>query len=215
MLSLYIAELRSGEGKEEQTERLLGLLPPGSRDKALSRRGAALLTALGELVRVRMMDAAGVGYEAAYGKNGKPYVPNTDNVTFSISHSGSVAAGALLTGGGEVGVDIERVDRENGVRHERIAARFYTDAERAFIDASDDRESAFYTVWTRKEAYLKYTGDGMTRPLTEVDTVRLPDGVSVVNRVIEAADGEYALSVVTPAGYMPDIENILINKIYF
>lgn len=214
MLSLYIAEL-SGEGKEEQMGRLLGLLPPESRNKALSRSGASLLTALGELVRVRMMDAAGVGYEVAYGKNGKPYVPNTDNVAFSISHSGSVAAGALLTGGGDVGVDIERVDRENRVRHERIAARFYTDAERAFIDTSDDRELSFYTVWTRKEAYLKYTGEGITRPLTEVDTVRLPDDVSVVSRIIEAADGEYALSVAANAGSMPDNEDILIHKIYY
>lgn len=215
MLSLYIAELRSGEGKEEQMERLLGLLPPESRKKALSRSGASFLTALGELVRVRMMDAACVGYEVAYGKNGKPYAPNADDVAFSISHSGSVAAGALLTGGGDVGVDIERVDRENGARHERLAARFYTDAERAFIDASEDRELAFYTVWTRKEAYLKYSGDGITRPLTEVDTVRLPDGVSVVSRVIEAGGGEYALSVVTPAGSMPDNEDIIINKIYY
>lgn len=214
MLSLYIAEL-SGEGKEEQMGRLLGLLPPESRNKVLSRRGASLLTALGELVRLRMMDAAGVGYEVAYGKNGKPYVPDADDVAFSISHSGSVAAGALLTGGGDVGVDIERVDRENGVRHERIAARFYTDAERAYIDASDDRELSFYTVWTRKEAYLKYTGEGITRPLTEVDTVRLPDDVSVVSRIIEAADGEYALSVAANAGSMPDNEDILIHKIYY
>lgn len=214
MLSLYIAEL-SGEGKEEQTGRLLGLLPPESRNKALSRKGAALLTALGELVRVRMMDAAGVGYEVAYGKNGKPYAPGADGVAFSISHSGCAAAGALLTGGGEVGVDIERVDRGNDLRHKRIAARFYTDAERAYIDASDDRELSFYTVWTRKESYLKYTGDGITHPLTEVDTVRLPDGVSVVSRVIKAAGGEYALSVAARKGCVPDIKDILIHKIYF
>lgn len=214
MLSLYLAELP--DAGEEHIEEILDMLPPASRDKALSRKGrAAALTALGELIRIRMMESAGAGYEVAYGEHGKPYSPGRRDVAFSISHSGRAAAGALLVGGGDIGIDIERIDRENDVRHERIARRFYTDAERAAIASSDDRAAAFYTVWTRKESYLKYTGDGITRPLSDIDTEHLQDVVQH-SRIITAAGGEYALSLTIPAciAGSAGIDSIEIDKIY-
>src|SRR5208282_3176253 len=71
---------------------------------------------------------------------------------------------------GPVGVDVERVRPMPDA--EEIAARFFSPRETAELKAlpSDQVPAAFFNLWTRKEACLKATGDGITKllPLTEV-----------------------------------------------
>ena len=206
MLTLYSAELR-----EAATEELIGSLPAASREKIASRKNRCE-AALGELLRLHMMQVSGAPDEVAKGRYGKPYSPSRRDISFSISHSGGFAVGALLLCScGEVGVDIERIDREKYGHRQKIAERFYTQNERMRISASFDPVTEFYLTWTRKEAYLKYTGEGITRPLLSVDTTGL-DAV-VVSRVISDSRGaEYAFSVcIGEDGAdipIPDIERI-------
>ena len=101
----------------------------------------------------RMARAAGVRNEAELrlGPYGKPYRPGRP--AFSLSHSGEWCV--LAKGDGEIGVDIEGMDR----RGLHVAARVLSPEELRWM--SDDPLPRFYTLWTWKESVMKATGQGM------------------------------------------------------
>ncbi len=100
----------------------------------------------------------------SYGPQGKPSLIDEGWLEFNMSHSGDLALYAI-TEGRAVGVDVERVRPD--VARELTEARFFTAAETDALLAlpEDGRARAFFTVWTRKEACLKATGDGLSVPL--------------------------------------------------
>jgi 4'-phosphopantetheinyl transferase len=104
-----------------------------------------------------------------YSPHGKPsLVGEEPELCFNVSHSGEVAVLAFRLGA-EVGVDIERVrDLDNPIA---LAARSFSPMERAELCAvaEERRLIAFFNGWTRKEAYVKATGSGMTAPLDRFD----------------------------------------------
>lgn len=85
-------------------------------------------------------------------------------IEFNLSHSGDWTLLAVARGRA-VGIDLERMRR--GIPHQRIAARFFTRSEAASLRdvPAAVRPGAFFTCWTRKEAYLKATGSGLGRGL--------------------------------------------------
>lgn len=89
-------------------------------------------------------------------------------VQFNVSHSGKIAMLAF-TRHREIGVDVEQVRRDFEL--DSIAARFFSAHEQVQLAALpfEDRISAFFRCWTRKEAYIKATGDGLSLPLTQFD----------------------------------------------
>ena len=95
------------------------------------------------------------------GPHGKPALAAHPQLFFNASHSGDHAAFAC-TRAGEAGVDIEQV-RGHLRRHDLIAQRFFTSAERAELAAvpEPERVRAFFDLWTRKEAFVKARGDGV------------------------------------------------------
>lgn len=95
----------------------------------------------------------------AAGPFGKPFVDAPGAPAFNVSHSGGLAVLAV-TAGFEVGVDVERVDRRLDVA--AIARRFLSPQEASLLAAlgADARVSAFFRIWTRKEARLKASGTG-------------------------------------------------------
>ena len=96
----------------------------------------------------------------AYSKGGKPSLIGGPH--FSLSHSQDLAALAVSPDR-PLGLDIERVRQID----EDIAGRFFAADEAARLRAvpEHDRTAAFFACWTRKEAYLKATGDGLLAPL--------------------------------------------------
>lgn len=88
---------------------------------------------------------------------GKPYFPDRPDLEFSLSHSGRLTLCALSAR--PVGVDIEQI-RPRGASLPRYAL---TAAEYARFQAAGGDWPAFYTLWTRKEAWCKYTGQGLRR----------------------------------------------------
>lgn len=92
------------------------------------------------------------------GPHGRPAVPG-DPVHFSLSHSGDLVMIALAEV--PVGADVEEVP---GPRTVADVAPALHPAERAELDAlaPGERPAAFARCWTRKEAYLKATGAGLT-----------------------------------------------------
>jgi 4'-phosphopantetheinyl transferase len=97
--------------------------------------------------------------EACGRQHGRPRLPGT-GLEASISHSGDVVAVAL-SHAGAVGVDVEVVGSRD---YEPLVRSVCTAAERPLVRTAAD----FYAYWTRKEAVLKATGQGLRIPMTSV-----------------------------------------------
>lgn len=114
--------------------------------------------------------------EIVRGAHGKPMLAEgAGELQFNVSHSGDW--GLLAVAHMDVGVDVEQV-RPRRV-HPRFEHRFLTPAERELLRArrGTDGDSAFFVVWSRKEAYLKATGFGLAAPFSKLNSAgdTLPD----------------------------------------
>ena len=96
-----------------------------------------------------------------YGEQGKPMLAERDEPRFNLSHSASRGL-AGVTRGARIGVDIEFARERRAFTD--IADRFFSEAESAELRAlrCEARPAAFYRAWTRKEAYLKAWGTGLS-----------------------------------------------------
>ena len=130
------------------------------RQSFLTTRGA-LRFLLG-----RYLGAAPEQVEFCYGPKGKPAVASSRAIEFNATHSGDLAAFAF-TVGCPVGVDLEHIHPISEMQ--RIAGRFFCREEAAELAAlpAEEREAAFFRCWTRKEAYIKAIGDGLSAPLDD------------------------------------------------
>ena len=100
----------------------------------------------------------------AYGMHGKPELAGQhaqSGLRFNLSHSHRLALYAV-TRGREVGIDVEHP--RPGVDVERLARRFFAPQEiEGLLGMPPGRRwEGFYNCWTRKEAYLKARGEGIT-----------------------------------------------------
>ncbi|HVI08656.1 MAG TPA: 4'-phosphopantetheinyl transferase superfamily protein [Candidatus Binatia bacterium] len=114
----------------------------------------------------------------SYSRKEKPSLnqPENNPVMFNVSHSGSVAL-LGFTRRREIGVDIEEIRANSDL--DAIARRFFSGCEQQdfFPLPAEKRVPAFFRIWTRKEAYIKATGDGLSLPLSQFD-VSLDPGSS-------------------------------------
>lgn len=104
----------------------------------------------------------------AYGNMGKPSVAKESAIDFNISHSGDLFVCAI-TNGQLVGVDIEQIRPLRDIPS--IAKNFFSPVEQShLVDMGEEhRTLAFYECWTRKEAVIKATGEGLSRSLDSFD----------------------------------------------
>jgi 4'-phosphopantetheinyl transferase len=107
----------------------------------------------------------------SYSKREKPSLGAAyakSDIRFNVTHSGDIAMLAF-TRQREIGVDVEQI--RSDVEVESIARRFFSTHERMQLAAlsSEEKVVAFFRCWTRKEAYIKATGDGLSLPLDQFD----------------------------------------------
>jgi 4'-phosphopantetheinyl transferase len=112
-----------------------------------------------------MLGKDGTAPLLTYGENGKPYLADNPDTFFSITHLDKWAI--LAVADCEIGMDAQMPRKVCP----RLAARSTTPEEQAWI--KEDTEPNFTRLWTMKEAYLKYTGTGLTIPVCEV-TISIP-----------------------------------------
>jgi 4'-phosphopantetheinyl transferase len=134
---------------EQETEKMLRLLPPARRERVLrlpedKRREplcAYLLLLLALWQRCHWRELP----EIALTAEGKPYFPNHPEVHFNLSHT----TGAVLVGLSEqpIGVDIEKVRPVSQRSMQRLAGV--------------DTPEAFFQSWVRREARTKRSGEGV------------------------------------------------------
>ena len=134
------------------------------------RRRREFLVCRGALRRIL---AATLGIDALAvliieGGHGKPRLEPDERPTigFNLSHSGGRFVVAIALGV-EPGVDVERIrPRRN---FEGLSRRFFSPTEQMEVAAAPDPLSAFYRVWTRKEAVIKADGRGVGIGLDRFD----------------------------------------------
>ena len=125
------------------------------RDRVLSV--TAELAVRKEIITELGMENQDISFD--YGEHGKPFLHGRGDFHFSFSHSGNYIA--LVCSRENAGIDIERKDRGN----EKIARRYFTGDEYSRIYGNTGQNLSFAEVWTSKEAYIKYTGEGLSRGL--------------------------------------------------
>ena len=125
------------------------------------------------------LDRPAASLEFTYGGRGKPAVavpmPSCDHrVCFNVSHSDGRALLAFARGT-EIGIDLEAGARL-GNDWPMLARRIFSTREQAELSSlpPEQRRAAFLNGWTRKEAYLKATAQGIVDGLTSIEVTLDP-----------------------------------------
>lgn len=159
---------------EEHFDELVDKLYPQRKDSVLRlkrRKPAIVSLAAGIMLQDVVLDECGLlsqDINVETNDNGKPHIKGYEDFHYNISHSGERIV--LAYGNCPVGIDIERI----GETDLKVARRCFDECENEYIqkgrflneyvdDASVNQR--FFTVWTMKEAYLKYKGTGISVPL--------------------------------------------------
>jgi 4'-phosphopantetheinyl transferase len=159
------------------------------RDRFIARRGR---------LRARLAEEVGgspgdVRIEAdAFGK---PFLPDYPELRFNLSHSRDLAL-CVIARGAEVGCDIEWRNPE--LACPAVARRLFAPAEWAALEALPEAQwvEGFFNCWTRKEAYVKALGLGLSYPL-DAFTVSVGESATLV----EAMSGWSLISFEPAPGY--------------
>jgi 4'-phosphopantetheinyl transferase len=147
----------------------------------------------------------------SYGPKGKPglasdllkAVPQASDLRFNLSHAGALALYGF-TRGRDIGVDVERIRALEDA--EQIARRFFAPGEVHVFCALPpaSRMQGFFNCWSRKESYIKATGDGLSMPLDRFEVSLTPGEPARFLRVIgdPTAAARWSLHELYPApGY--------------
>ena len=124
----------------------------------------------------------------AFGPHGKPFLRDYPHIHFNLSHCSRAAL--CVVGDAPVGCDVETVtpplDRDllDHCCHPR---------ERKAILAAERPEVAFCTLWTRKEAFLKWTGEGLTDHLP--DLLFSPDAAAARFRSVVSPNATFVYTL--------------------
>ncbi len=127
-----------------------------------SRTADAITRALAKTVLSRYADIEPSQWSFVKGEHGKPEISNPGiKLRFNLSHTSKMVA-CVVSGGCDVGLDIEDIERNNDVLE--IADRFFSKPELSelFSLPSIQQEDRFFDYWTLKEAYMKADGQGIS-----------------------------------------------------
>lgn len=139
------------------------------------RRRFAISRAVLREILGQLLGLPGRSLVFSSGPHGKPYLaePHMTGLHFNVAHSGSLAVFAMSLRQ-EVGVDVEQLRRIDGA--DTFVERFFSRRERADWNGvkEEHRMEAFFNYWTRKEACLKATGQGLSDSLDQIEVTLVP-----------------------------------------
>ena len=148
------------------------------------RRFIVARARLRQLLAVRLMTRP-EAVELVYAGNGKPALAQRSGETdwrFNVSHSDEMAVYAFCQGR-EVGIDIEAIRKVRDA--DAIVSHFFSRCEQEAYLALDPGEKmlGFFNCWTRKEAFVKALGHGLSHPLDCFDVSLAPGEPARILRV--------------------------------
>lgn len=115
------------------------------------------------LIRVLIMKHFDIDYvKLKYNEFGKPYIDN-ENIFFNISHSNNLLT-IIISNKSDVGIDIEYIKEFNN----NVADFIMTSNEKDKLKTDKNKNLLFTKIWTRKEAYFKCKGTGITENINQV-----------------------------------------------
>ena len=124
------------------------------------------------LVGLLLLQTSGVRGTLSYDTFGRPYLAESE-VDFNITHTDKAVFCAIERETGSapaprVGIDAEEIGGRKPLRLSDMARRWFSEDEQAAFFADPTRK-CFLRIWTRKEALIKWTGEGM-RALSDANT---------------------------------------------
>jgi 4'-phosphopantetheinyl transferase len=195
---IWAEQLTSAPESIAAVKELLSKEERNRADRFCYRRGHDLYVAAH--ARLRQILSRYTGFEPGkldfkkteFGKPSLNPVMNERQIDFNLSHSGDW----LLIGiarNTRIGVDIEEIRPESAT--DDVAARFFSDREYAELQSlpTDERIVAFFKCWTRKEAYLKALGCGLSVSTRDFDVTLLPQGSVEIRKQILTDSAEWSL----------------------
>lgn len=145
------------------------------------------------IVIARYLETQPESLRFSYGAYGKPALASEHVLRFNLSHSHEVALLAVALDA-ELGVDVEHVRAD--FASEDIARRFFSRAEVEVFNAlpREEQVAAFFRCWTRKEAYIKAIGKGLSQPLDAFDVTLAPGAAPSLLRAEDDDASRWLLS---------------------
>ncbi len=168
---------------QDQAENLREILASDERERAdrfyfeKDRVSFTVARAAARSILGACLDVDPTSLVFRYGPQGKPYLDGAEansGLRFNLSHSGKLALVAV-TRDREIGVDIEQVRPLKSA--DRLPERFFSPAEVKSLRALPETNqlNGFFTCWTRKEAYIKAKGGGLSVPLDQFVVTLAPE----------------------------------------
>lgn len=181
----------------EEVANLLSLLPEWRLRKALSYRfdiDRYLCAQSFFLLEKMLRKNFGLNYcpEFSYGEHGKPYLKECPGIHFNISHCRRGIACAVSDR--SVGIDIEEIQYDA-----LLVQTVLNPEERSAVEMSDEPEVKFTEFWTRKESFLKLTGEGIRDNLRNL--------LSETGEVCFKTECNYAAGYVLSTAFTKNPEN--------
>lgn len=160
MVNLYVSDITNLPDPDTCPELLQPLTIERREKIAKMRQSKNRRQSLGAgLLLEKVLSRYGMRSQDVYlDECGKPQI---EGLFFNLSHSGELVICAVS--GKAVGCDVE----QQGKAPRNLAKRFFCENEQRYLSrvADDKYDEALYRLWTLKESYMKYTGEGMRLPL--------------------------------------------------
>ncbi len=182
---LWLVSLAVSPEKSAYFKSLLSLDEKGRADRFQRKTDAERYTAARGSLRSLLGAYLAIEPERlqfAYDAFGKPRLVGEvapSSLSFSVSHSDDLGLFGFVRGH-RIGVDLERARTDIDV--EDLAKRYFSlnEFQKLCSLPADQRREAFYCGWTRKEAYLKGRGEGLSYGLHRVEVSLAPDEPAII-----------------------------------
>ena len=139
--------------------------------------------------------------------HGKPYFPSHPHVHFSVSHTGKLWICAFSSAA--VGCDVqEYLPNDTTERWKRLAKRWFSEGERHYLDEHDCEPAEFCRIWARKEAYVKFTGDGIGEGNFPSFDVTQPIPGCVMQDIVLPYPENHAAALVCAEEFVPELRKL-------
>lgn len=140
-----------------------------------------------------------MGFQPTFtkGEHGKPEIAEKEGTFFNLSHCKNAIA--CVVDDSPCGIDVECLGRYKPV----LAEYCMNEDELQMIATAEDPDAIFTMLWTRKEALLKLTGEGITDDLKSCLTSYRMNGVVIESGVNEEKGYAWAVARRRPSPTLP------------